>query len=129
MKLFRKIFARFRLKKIEKATGIKLKKWQKKIAINPDRPHIVGKRGSGKTTAAVFWSLLWWDKPISICQERTKLTLRPGMTDNYRNFAVPDPDIRDYGSLLFTLNEYNKYQRMCLVDQIQTADIKEYLYD
>ena len=122
MKLYRKLIARFKLLKMQRATGIKLTKKQRKVALNPSYPNIRGwDRQSGKTVAAIFWTLLWWDKPISYNRELSKLICRDGMREKDRKLAIPDPDIRNATTLKFSLLEYIRYAEMCEAKKINVA--------
>ena len=119
------IKARIRLRKIEKATGIKLYKWQRQIVLRDDTVYVYGKRRSGKTITAVFWTLLWREDPIYINRERMKLDgeFRPSLRgDQYP--AIPDPDAIDCRSLDFTISEYVKYAGMCREHGIKVAEVK-----
>lgn len=119
------IKARIRLRKIEKATGIKLYKWQRQIVLCDDTVYVYGKRKSGKTITAVFWTLMWREDPIYINRERMKLDglLHPSLRgDQYP--AIPDPDAIDCRSLDFTISEYVKYAGMCREHGIKVAEVK-----
>ena len=111
----------FRLKRIEYATKIKLMKWQRKMVLygKGSFPH---GRGRGKTTAAVFWTLLWRKEPINRSLERLKINRE---TVGLRNTtpAIPDPDAWDISRLEFTLQEYIRYAKMCEEKGIKVAHV------
>ena len=125
--LLRKWRAKRRLKRIEKATGIRLMPHQREIALIRDRPvfDYTWGRGRGKTTASVFWALMWRAKPIEMINEQNKLhkEISIGLTEKLP--AIPDHDATNYNRLRYTLQQYIYYSVKCTQKGIQVATVTE----
>ena len=120
------IKARIRLIRIELATGIKLTEVQRLIVLNKEQQYIVGGRRTGKTTAAIFWTLMWRKEPIRINEEQMKISGNKWLKEGRREIdfpAIPDPDARIYNTLKLTLYEYQKYARKCKKARIKVAQV------
>lgn len=147
MSIFTRIARRWRLHKIQKATSIKLTKKQRRIVLNPNYPYLYQwkswDRGTGKTVAAIFWTMLWRNTYILRGNEREIVFLKhfaehhnisPFLCpygrnqDEELNFAIPDPDLMrfpSYDMLDWLLKEYNKYAIKCEEKDIWVSQIKK----
>lgn len=138
-KTIKHFFARYKLWQIEKATGYHLKPFQRKFVLNNEPPEDLWKldRGKGKTLIAIMWTLVWRNKPISMNEEKCQLymwTMRrrrlvhPEELDNkheqYKIFAIPDPDIRDHRSLDLVLWKYNELAEQCRKEGIKVYKLR-----
>ena len=137
MHIFKRIKAFFKLRKIQNATGIKLKPYQRKIVLNPKYPmqRIIESdmfyRGRGKTLTAIFWTLVWRKDPIWRSNE---YAIMNGIAKGYTcfklafNYAIPDPDLYKNPTknlLDWTFREYNRYAYMCWEHKIHVAYIQK----
>lgn len=131
-KIRKRIMARIRLRKIEKAIGIRLTKRQRKTALNPDVPDMSSwGRGSGKTVTACIWTLMWREKPIRMKYELMKIgrdldddclnEWMQGFRFEERKRAIPDPDAYRYNWIRFkhTWKLLFEYRRRCVEKKIR----------
>ena len=133
------LFVRYRIWRIEKATGYHLKSWQRKIVLNNKPPKDLWKldRGMGKSLIAIMWALVWRTSPIRVSEEKYKLYMwitrrrrlvHPEELDNkheqYKIFAIPDPDIRDHRSLELVLWKYNELAEQCRKEGIKVYKLR-----
>ena len=106
----RAIKLRIRLRKIEKAIGYKMHKWQRKFVLDPDWRALAmpGGRANGKTIAACVWVLLHRKYPLNIRQS----LITSMRTYDKKDFPIPDPDadlnIRAAQNTLRTLKELHE---------------------
>lgn len=114
---YKAIRLRIRLHRIEKAIGIKLYKWQRRIALNPARPYSFPcGRANGKTIAACVWVLMFRDKPIQ---------MRRRGSHDYS--FIPDPDIYLGPRVAeFSLMELKRLHQMCTDKGIKVFDFRLY---
>ena len=122
MKWLKKLKAKVRLKRIELATGIKLRDWQKKIVLDRNQQYICAGRREGKTITAIFWTLMWRKAPISRRTE-TAMNIYMKRIGIDRKPAIPDPDATDNNRIIWTLQEYEKYALMCEKARIKVAHV------
>lgn len=122
-----KMKARKRLKRIEKATKITLMPRQRDAVLNPMRPEFdyAWGRGSGKSTTAIFWTLMWRKEPISRAKEQAKLSPERliGYAQQDRIPAIPDPDATDYRRWTYTIQSYMQYSVMCTQAGIEVSTV------
>ena len=103
-----------RLKKIEKATNIRLTEQQREVVLNPEPPNFTyWGRMSGKSLAACFWVLMWHKGTIDFNKECVKLTSekRMRLAPTERTPVIPDTDATNYRRLEHL---YRMYTRFCL---------------
>jgi len=110
-----------RLSKIEKATGITLKEWQKEYVIDLSKPmpnYIRDKRGEGKTTAVIFRILLWETETFP-----SMIYLKTHGYNCRESLLKFDPDFGKIKDKKILCEELKKYHEMLV-----TANIKTFLY-
>lgn len=112
-KIAEAIRVRIRLRKIEKAIGMKMNRWQRKFILyqNPaiTAPMVItmpGGRQNGKTVAACVSVLMYREKPLRMRRAlRDYRSVRFGLEPP----PIPDPDceisIRAYENMLYVLSE------------------------
>lgn len=94
--LIQAIKYRLRLRKIEKAIGMRMNRWQRKFVLDPNcRQPMPGGRANGKTVAACVWMLLHEKGPVRI----GRITDGSDRYSTYymhdtRPCFIPDPDIK-----------------------------------
>lgn len=112
-KIAEAIRVRIRLRKIEKAIGMKMNRWQREFILyqNPaiTAPMVItmpGGRQNGKTVAACVSVLMYREKPLRMRRAlRDYRSVRFGLEPP----PIPDPDceisIRAYENTLYVLSE------------------------
>ena len=116
-----------RLRRIEKAIGIKLRPDQRAVVMSDDYPDFYGwERHSGKTVAACMWTLLNRSREIVIERELAKLN--PGRAASIkfhdRVKAVPDPDADTMQRYISTLSVLRDMKIKCAAHGIQVCDVR-----
>lgn len=101
---------RIRLRKIEKAFGIKFNRTQRKWLLHCkdgiSKDIDSWPRGSGKTACAIAWDLLYLKRPNPFEKNpETKVV-------TLRNFSIPDPDLFKHGASYYR-DLYIQYIRAC----------------
>ena len=124
----RYIFRKARkLRRIEKAVGIRLRQDQRAVVMSDNYPDFYGwERGSGKTVAACMWTLL--NRPYEVVIEKELSKLDPGrtysMTYYNRLKAVPDPDADTVKRYMNTLNVLRAMKKQCVDHNVHVCDIR-----
>lgn len=123
----KKIKARCRLRKIEKAIGLTMSPEQRRIVLDPEFPQrlmVLGRR-TGKTVTALVWALMWRTQTISRSSELNKAGWRggPEMHSYETRYAIPDPDISDVKRMDHVLKTYASFYRLCSKAGIDVAKI------
>ena len=127
MKFWDKIKQRHRLRRIERAIGVRLSKEQRQIVLCPDRPYITGERRSGKSLTACMWVLMHRKEPIIMREELNVYSrnqrFEPMGGYKPQPFAVPDPDLGRREMAVWCLNNLADKWEKCKRKKIPVFDL------